>query len=277
MKRDRSDDVMKRDRNDNTTTWKRNDDARRQIRNDDARSPAPGRKRAQANLPVVVVALVLLVSATGIALAAATDAREAAERDVVERSVAVSIADRLVAADGPTTRRRNVLDPERAESLTVDAVTEAVPETRDRAVRIRLRVRTDEDAGNEDAGDREVRTLVERGDVRGGTTVRRVASLAERSEASERVHVPENGTSMTTPSNATDATVRVVSGNVTTVRANARVVLHNPDGLAGVTSVDLPRHARSTLAFEGLGVLEVAIATESRSAVIVEVTVGARE
>lgn len=237
-----------------------------------SRARRRGRRRAQANLPVVVLALVLLVAATGIALAAATDAREAAERDAAERNAAVSIADRLVAADGPTTRRRNVLDREATADLTAKTVENAVPETRDHAIRIRLRVRVRSDGGTE----RAVRTLLERGDVRDGTTVRRVAAVAASTEDRERVHVPENGTSIAVPSNATVASVRVVSGNVTTVRADGRVVLHRPDGLEGTARLDLPRRDRSTLAFEGLGVLEVTIEVESRSAATLEVTVDER-
>ncbi|MFA9515645.1 hypothetical protein ACERIT_00235 [Halopenitus sp. H-Gu1] len=242
---------------------------RNRLKIEEADSHLDGDRRAQANLPVLVVALVLLVAATGIALAVATDARASAERDSIERSAAVSIADRLVAADGPTTRRRNVLDRTETAGLTIETVEETVPAATDQAIRLRLRSRSD------DEGDT-VQMLLERGDVRGGTTIRRIVSLAATTEESNRVHVPENGTSIAIPGNATGASVRTVSGNVTTVRADGRVVLHRPGGLEGTARVDLPRRARSRLAFEGLGILEVTIERESRSTAVLEVTVDER-
>jgi len=67
-------------------------------------------RRGQANLPILAVALVLLTGVTAAGVAVAEGALASADRDAGERRAAATAADGLVAADGPASRRENVLD-----------------------------------------------------------------------------------------------------------------------------------------------------------------------
>ncbi|WP_157744225.1 DUF7263 family protein [Halopenitus persicus] len=226
----------------------------------------PERARAQAAFPTLVVALVILTSATVLAVSVADEARTAAERDGVTRGAAVTLADVLVDPEGPTTRRRNVLDREATLALSAETVENAVPAVRGRAFRIRI------------AGDAvaelpvEERTILERGSVRGGERTSRIAVLAHSENRTHRVHV-DGETTREASAAARTATVRIVSGNVTAVRVNDRVVLHRPDGIRGSATVDLPRGRAATVAFTGIGVVEVRIEHERRTPVVLRVTV----
>jgi len=120
--------------------------------------PGPTGSRAQANLLVVAVALVVLTAVTGTAVAMAEGALVTAERDSAERATTVAVAERLVAASSPVTRRANVLDREAAMTLTAGDLERLVPELDGRPVSVRI------------GG----RTVVDRGDATGGTTIRRL-------------------------------------------------------------------------------------------------------
>ncbi|MFC4358646.1 hypothetical protein ACFO0N_11915 [Halobium salinum] len=203
------------------------------------RFDSPTATRAQTNLVALVVALVTLASTTGVALALADGALDGADREPLERRAAGTLAERLVAADAPTTDRPNVLNRSRLRSLTAADLDALAPAVRNRSVRVRL-------------GDR---TLVSRGDPTAGATTRRFVLVAERRPTTRtldrRVH-----DALTLPRRTPRVRLAVDSGpntTVRTVRANGRVVLHNPSGLDGATTVDLSRYETTTLAVETRG------------------------
>lgn len=188
--------------------------------------------RGQANLPAVGVALLVLTSATGLGLLLADGAFADAEREPIERETAVALSERLVAADSPVTARANVLNGSDLASLDADRLDERFPVAEGRDVRIRL----------------DGETVVERGDPTGGTTIRRVA-LVERRQSVALSRVPDR---VTLPRRTPRATVDLdppPATAVRTVRANGRVVLHDPDGLRGRFDLDLSRYETTTLRF----------------------------
>lgn len=195
--------------------------------------------RAQANLPVLAVALVLLTTVTAVSVALADGALTGADRDPVDRRVASAVADRLVAADSAVTERPNVLNATRVGSLDTERLDGLVPPARNASVRVRL-------------GDR---TLVERGSPSGGVTVRRVVLVAEREATTRTLDLAES-TTLTLPRRTSRVAVAVDSANgttVETVRANDRVVLHDDDGLGeaadGDVEVRTSRFETTRLAF----------------------------
>jgi len=116
--------------------------------------------RAQANLPAVTVALVVLTATAGTALVLADGAFAGATREGDERRVAVALAERMVAPGAPTTRRANVLNGSALAVLDGERLREWFPVARGVDVGVRL-------------GDR---TVVD-GD--GGTVARRVVLVAD--------------------------------------------------------------------------------------------------
>jgi len=216
--------------------------------------------RGQANLLVVAVALVVLVAVTATAVAIAEAALVSAERDAPERHAATTAADRLVAADADVTRRENVLDRRAAANLTADDVTALAPPLSDAAFRVRIGALT----------------VVERGDPTGGTTVRRIALLADTDERSERLDLEEQR-SATLPRRTDRLTLRFgPDTDAETVRVNGRVVLHDPDGLTGETTVRVSRFDTIEVRVEGTaGDVTVTSYPETTNKALVEVTVDA--
>jgi hypothetical protein len=201
--------------------------------------------RGQANLPALAVALLLVTTAAGLGVALADGAFASAERDPRERHVAVSLSERLVAADGPLTTRGNVLNRSRVAALDADGLVERFSVADGSAFRVRV--------GNG--------TVAERGDPTGGTTVSRVV-LLERRTATTLPAVP--GDRVTLPRRTPRATLEVdppATTTVRTVRANGRVVLHDPDGLDGRYDVALSRFETTTLAYEHAGPLPAGAVT----------------
>lgn len=216
--------------------------------------------RGQANLVSLAVALLLLTTAVGTALVAASGAFADAGRHPEDRRVATSVAARLVAADGPLATRPNVLERAAVENLTSGSLTSAVPVANGRDVRVVL-------------GDR---TVGEAGDPDGGVTVRRLVVVASRERAERASPFPAND-SVRLPEPSPNATVRVApTANVTvrTVRVNGRVVLHNDSGVRGRFELALPRDSRARLSFDAdapLGPGDVRVTyypTATRSAVL---------
>jgi hypothetical protein len=184
--------------------------------------------RGQANLPALAVALLVITTVTALSVTVADGAFTAAERDAAERATADALADRLVAADSTLTDRRNVLN---ASRLDAASVAELAPDGVD------LRVAVDGE------------TVYERGDPT-GPTARRIALVAERQTAT--VEPPLAYGETTLPRRSPRATIDVdASAGVETVRANDRVVLHDPDGLGGSYDVSLSRYETTTLRFDG--------------------------
>lgn len=184
--------------------------------------------RGQANLPALAVALLVVTTTTGLAVVIADGAFASAERDAGERATAAAIADRLVAADSPLTERRNVLNAGRLGADTVQAVVPA-----EASVRVAL---DDE-------------TVFERGDPR-GPTVRRIVIVADRQTVT--LTPPLEFGTVTLPRRSPRATIAIdSSADVRTVRANDRVVLHDPAGITGSHDVNLSRYETTKLRFEG--------------------------
>jgi len=209
--------------------------------------------------------MVALTTVSTVAVVVANGALDDATRDPIERQGANALADRLVAADGALAARENVLNETRVEEFDADALRalDAVPPDAD------VRVRVDGE------------TVVETGNVAGGTTVRRVALVVDREprtvtpglDGRDRVTLPRR-TPWVIVAFAPSA------GEVRTVRANGRVVLHDPDSLAaGEYRVNVSRRTTPTLSFAGddlaTGAVELTYAPADSRKVVLEVTVDA--
>jgi hypothetical protein len=220
--------------------------------------------RAQANLPALAVALVLLTTGTVTAVALGTDALGAADRDPAARRAAATVADRLVAADAPTTRRRGVLDGEAVDALNRTTVVGIAPVAASRSIRVRL--------GGE--------PLLSVGDPGGGATVRRVVRVARPRRVTAAVALTDSR-SVRLENRTRRVRLSFEPGEnttVTAVRANGRVVLYDPGGLTGTASVALSGHERTRLDFaaneNATGSVGVEYAVPNATATTLEVTVG---
>lgn len=190
--------------------------------------------RAQANLVALAVALVALVSATTLGVVVADGALADADRDPHARRAATTVADRFVTA-AATTVRPNVVDADALPSFTPARLDALAPPVRGRDVRVRI-------------GET---VVVDRGDPTGGVTVRRVVLVASESERTREFDVAD-GTEVTLPRRSARLDLSFADDStVTTVRANGRVVLHDPDGLDDTRTVALSRYETTTLAFSG--------------------------
>lgn len=192
--------------------------------------------RAQMNLPALAVALLVLVATLGAALTLADGAFAGADRQPEERRVAVALSERLVAADADHTARANVLDPGRLAGADIGS---RFPVVGAHDVRVRL----------------DDRTVLARGDAGGGVTVRRVVLVRNTSRAERTPPLADNATTL--PRRTDRVTLDIDPGpGVTTVRANDRVVLHDPDGLGGTYRVRTSRYETLRLSFTAAEPLE---------------------
>ncbi|WP_254546219.1 DUF7263 family protein [Halomarina pelagica] len=195
--------------------------------------------RGQANLPALAVALLVLTTTASLGLLVADGAFAGATRDPAERRAAVALAERLVSAESPLTARPNVLRAGDLGAFDATRLDEAFPVARGWDVRLRV--------GGE--------TVVERGDPTGGTTTRRIVLVQRR----QSVTLPAvAGDAVTLPRRSPRATIelRPPDGTtVRTVRANDRIVLHDPSGLNGTFEVALSRFETTRLRFDGDGPL----------------------
>lgn len=192
--------------------------------------------RGQANLAALAVALIAITTVAGLGLVLADGALAGADRTPLQRHAADTAADRLVAADAPTTRRANVLNRTAFDALTPSRLNRIAPAVSGNAVRVRLADRT----------------VLRRGDPSGGVTVRRLVLAADETDETRRLRLSESD-SVTLP-RRTDRVrldVRPASNTtVTTVRVDDRVVLHDPGGLSGTATVDATWYETLTLAVE---------------------------
>ncbi|EMA19196.1 DUF7263 family protein [Haloarcula argentinensis] len=201
-----------------------------------------GVTRAQTSLPALGVALVLLTVVTGLGVAMADTAIAGADRTPDERRVAATIADRLVAADGPLAARSNVLNQSRVDDFDQSALEQNAPPASEYAVSIEL---ADEE-------------IARSGTVHDGTRISRLVVVESRES---RTLTPDLATTdaVTLPRRSARATVTIdpPSGTtVWTVRANDRVVLHNRSGLDGSYEVSLVPYETTELRFQRAGRLE---------------------
>ncbi|MFB6127880.1 MAG: hypothetical protein ABEJ79_11385 [Halolamina sp.] len=221
-------------------------------------SPGAGWGRAQANLLALVLALAALTAATGLAVVVADGALGTAQRDTVERRAATAAADRLVAADAPTTRRANVLDAATVSNLTVDRAVRLAPPLSGRAFRVRV------------AGE----TVLQRGAPTGPTARRLV--LAAATEPRTRTLNLSTATELVVPLRTDRLRIAIADASVETVQANGAVLLHDPGGVGNAT-VSVPRERTTRLSFETDGeggVVRVTYWPERTEKGLLEVTVG---
>lgn len=229
--------------------------------------PAPDRRRGQANLAALVVAL-LVVSATAVAgVVVAGSALDRADRDPRDRRVAVAVSERLVAGSGPFTNRTNVLNASALPDLDAANLSAAIPALGSADVRVSL----------------DGRTLAERGDPTGGVTVRRVVLVERRRGVTVTPDLSARG-SVTLPRRTPRIRIRVdppPGTTVRTVRANGRVVLHDPSGIDGTYEVRVSRFETTRLTVEAdatlpRGAVEVTYYPARTTKGVLEVTVDVR-
>lgn len=198
--------------------------------------------RGQINLPALAIALLALTATAVLALAIADQAFAHADRDPGDRRVAAALAERIVADESPLTDRQNVLRASALENLDPTRLRSAFPVVGERQVRVRVAEWT-----------------VDRGDPTGGASVRRVV-LVRRPQAVELDPALDDGET-TLPRRTARVTLTVDPSvgpggtTIRTVRANGRVLLHDPGGLDGTYDVRVSRFDTVTLTFEGAGPL----------------------
>ena len=228
-------------------------------------SKKPSSHRAQSNLVSVAVALVVLTAATTLGLALADIAFTGTERPVEERSAAVALSERLVAPDGPLTERANVLNATVVEEFDDERLAADYPSVDDHAVRVRL----------------DDRTLAERGDPAGGYTVQRVVLIETESEVTRTPRLEEDAVTLPRRTDRVDLRIDPPEETtVTTVRADGRIVLHDPSGLEGEYTAEVSRFETIRLEFEADGPLpegsvDVTYYPPQTRKGLLEVTVGA--
>lgn len=199
------------------------------------RSQAPAPTRAQANLPVLAVALVVLTAVTGVGLAVADGSFASADRDAAERRLAVSLSDRMIAETSPLTVRENVLRRSKVDALTATSLANQFPVAKNHDVVLTL-------DGN---------TLVGTGEPSTGTTIRRVVLVARATTDRFEPRFDDDAT-VTLPRRTERVDLEIAPGSGTAVRtvwAGGHVVLHDDDGLDGSYTVDVSRLETTRLSF----------------------------
>mgnify|MGYP006281303931 CR=1 FL=1 len=190
--------------------------------------------RAQTNLVALTLALVLVTGATVVGVAVADGSLAEADRDPLDRHAATAVADRLVAADSPTTVRANALNASVVDGLNATRIETLAPPAEDAALRVTL----------------DGETVAARGAPDGGATVRRSVVVVSQSTSLQRTINVSRGSAVRIPQGVTRATVAVDPGantTIRTVRANGRVVLYDGAGLDTNTTVRLSRYEPTTI------------------------------
>lgn len=224
--------------------------------------------RGQANLAALGVALLALTTVAGLGLGVADGALAGADRTPLQRHAADGLADRLVAADAPTTYRANVLNESTVTTLTPGDIDALAPAATPYDVRVRL----------------DGETVFQRGDPSGGVTVRRLVLVAARTTDTRTLELAADRT-VTLPRRADSLDIEIRPGantTVTTVRVTDRVVLHDAGGLDGRATVDVPRTdtlrvvitASGSASAPADGIVRITAATERTAKALLEVTVG---
>jgi len=197
--------------------------------------------RGQTGLPALAVALLVLTMVTGIGLAMGDSAIRSADREPADRRVAVSLAAGLVAPESPLTERSNVLDDRRLSTLNESRLRAAFPVSDRTAVTVEL----------------DGEPIATTGATSGGPTIRRLVVVENRSRETIEPALGWRRT-VTLPHRGYRANLTLApppGTNVTTVRANDRVVLHDESGLNGSYEVTLSRFETTTLRFSADGPL----------------------
>jgi len=190
--------------------------------------------RAQTNLVALTLALVFVTGATVVGVAVADGALAEADRDPLDRHAATAVADRLVAADSPTTVRANALNASAVDRLNASLIGTLAPPAEDAALRVAL----------------DGEPIVERGSLAGGVTVRRSVVVVSRSATLQRTINVSRDSAVRIPQGVDRATVAVDPGantTIRTVRASGRVVLYDGAGLDTNVTVHLSRYEPTTV------------------------------
>lgn len=219
--------------------------------------------RGQSNLVAVAAALLAVTAAASLGLAMADAAVSGADRPVERPRVAMALSERLVAPASPVAARANVLNATELSRLDAARLRAAFPVVGNRSVAIRV-------------GDR---TVLQRGDP-AGETVRRIV-LVQRRRAVTLTPQLHDGT-VTLPRRTPRVRLRLDPPDgtrVTAVRVGGRVVLHDPDGLAGTFVVRTSPYRNATVSLSATGSLprgsvEVTYYPAETTKAVLEVTVG---
>jgi hypothetical protein len=200
--------------------------------------------RGQANLLGFAAAVVVVTTVTVTGVALASDALADADREPGVTHAAERLATHLAAADAAHTRDRNVLRAGPSRNLTAADIDAAVPPVRGRPIWISLGGDTLLERDGDDArrSDRAVR--VER-----RVRVERAVDRTQRVDLAARDAV-------TLPDHTGRLVLRIDTERtrtVRTVRADGRVVLHDPAGLSGRYVVAVPEPRPLTVEFESDG------------------------
>lgn len=222
--------------------------------------------RAQANLAAFAIAVLVVTTTTTLAIFVADGAFAAADESSLEHARAEGLAAVMVGAESPLTTRANVVNATAAGALDTN-LEDWFPATIGVDVRVSL----------------EGATIAERGDPTHGTTVRRLVLVADADPRTVQPALTSSDRTVTLPRRASsiDLTISPPGGTtVTTVRANERVVLHEPGGLDGTYTIEVSRFETTTLAFDATGALppgsvELRYRPATTRKAILEVTVDA--
>jgi hypothetical protein len=195
--------------------------------------------RAQANLIGFAVAVIVVTTVAVVGVALANDAVADADRRPLATHAAERLADHLVAADAAHTRGPNVLRSRATANLTPAALDAAVPPLRNRSFRVSLGTETVVVRGHPSAA------------VAGGSADRRGARIERAVERSTRIDLADRR-AVTLRDHAGPVVVVVDPApgqSAATLRAGDRIVLHDPDGLAGRYVVSVPQTRPLDLVF----------------------------
>jgi hypothetical protein len=194
------------------------------------------------NLPALAVALLVVTTVTVVSFGMADRAYLSADRDADQRRVAVALSERLISPETELTVRANVLDADDIAALNATRVRDQFPVTEDKDLRVRL----------------DDRTLAAAGDSTGGTMIRRIVLVENRTAVTTTPSLSSVEPAVTLPRRSSRAKIRLTppeGTDVTVIRANDRVVLRNESGLSGAFEIDLSRFETTTLTFETDGPL----------------------
>lgn len=203
-------------------------------------------RRGTSTLLALATAITVLTIVLAGTLLVVEDAFRDTKRGDAERAVAVQASDRLVSADGPIADGPNVVNA--SELAALDAADLRAIGASDR---FEVAVALDDER------------VAAAGDPDGGTVVRRIV-LVEETERVERTPDLDGADEATLPVRTDELELSIApppNTTVTAVRANGRVVLANPGGLAGTHVVETARYETVTLAFEANGTLSTGDAT----------------
>lgn len=195
----------------------------------------------QANLVALAAALFALTTATVVGVALANGALGHELREPDERRIATSLSERLVAEDSPLTDRRNALNATAVESVGAAELRRTYPALENRSIRVSI--------GGE--------VIASDGTPAGGSPVRRLV-LIERSQEYTTEPPFSGGNRIDLPRRTSriDLGIRPPENvSVETVRANDRVVLHDPGGLRGDYTVSVSRRETATVTVDANGSL----------------------